>query len=156
MLFNKRPFPDLDNEFRVLTAIEKRESPWKWNDAVPLERILSTCSHPLEGSRPTIDTVLRKLHPFFNSSLNVPPSADPVVKVDPVFYPATEILTRFERSLESVRDVSRQLDNKSLRVRGAFSAVYKTRWVPPGALPMEVSLILYPRCLSMKSKPRQL
>ena len=137
----------------MLTAIEKRESPWKWNNAVPLQRILSTCCHPMEASRPTIETMLQKLHPFFNPSPNPPPSPDAVVKVHPVLDPATsEFLTRFKRGLKSVRDVSRELDgSKSLKTGGAFSVVYKTHWAPPGAPPIEVSLTpLYPRCMRTK------
>ena len=66
--------------------------------------------------------------------------------------PATsQFLTQFKRGLKSARDVSRELDtNKSLRAGGGFSFVYKTRWAPPGAQPIEVSLTLCPRCKSMK------
>ena len=66
--------------------------------------------------------------------------------------PATsQFLTEFKRGLNSVRDVSRELDNrKSLKTRGGFSSVYVTRWAPPGAPPIEVSLTLCPRCMSMK------
>jgi len=76
VLFNKRPFPELDNDYLALTTIQNRQSPWKWNDAMPLEKILSTCCHPREESRPSIDTILQKLHPFFNPS----PAADAAVK----------------------------------------------------------------------------
>ena len=89
MLFNKRPFPELDNELRVLTVIENRQSPWTWNDAVPLEQILSTCCHPREESRPSIDTILQKLQPFFNPS----PSADAVAKASS----ATSFIRRLGR-----------------------------------------------------------
>ena len=47
-------------------------------------------------------------------------------------------------SLNAVRDVSRELDNKSRRAMGGFPIVYKTRWVPPGAPPIEVSFTLCP------------
>ena len=55
-----------------------------------------------------------------------------------------EFLTQFQRDLESVRDVSRELDNKSRRAMGGFPIIYKTRWVPPGAPPIEVSFTLCP------------
>ena len=112
MLFNKRPFPELDNEFRVLTAIENRQSPWEWDDDVPVERTLSTCCRPHEESRPSIDNVLQELYPFFNPS----PPTDAVAK-----NPSTA--TSFIRRLDFGRIIM-----------GSIISVYMLSWIGRGRL----------------------
>src|SRR5258708_33427258 len=66
ILFSKRPYQELENEFQVITAVEKRRSPWEWDKTVPLERILSACCNLQQESRPSMDTILQELRLILN------------------------------------------------------------------------------------------
>jgi len=71
VLFDQRPFPELNNDNRVITAIDNGQSPWPWDQGIPLHRILSACCSLDQESRPSIESVLQELH--LSSSLSLIP-----------------------------------------------------------------------------------
>ena len=61
ILFGQHPFRGIKNDFMLFRAIAEGQSPWVWDETVPVERTLSRCCQLEQKSRPSIENVLEEL-----------------------------------------------------------------------------------------------